>query len=127
MHQIVLFLFISLGLLAACHAEAQPGFPIDQPRFRAGIPTSSLSDSEKLPQENRFFFTTLTVTFASTVSTITTTISTTCTTSTAALKSCSPSKGRRRRSHIDISGLLYNEDENEDGINSNIFLIPDKK
>ena len=127
MHQIVLFLFISLGLLAACHAEAQPGFPIQQPSFRAGLPTSSLTNSQKLPAENRFFFTTVTVTFATTTSTYTTTTSTTCTTSTAALRSCSPSKGRRRRSHIDISGLLYNEDENEDGIDSNIFLVPDKK
>ena len=127
MHQIVSFLFISLGLLAACHAEAQLGFPIDQPSFQTGIPTSSLSDSEKLSHQGRFFFTTVTVTFATTTSTYTTTTSTTCTTSTAALRSCSPSKGRRRRSHIDISGLLYNEDENEDGIDTNIFLVPDKK
>ena len=127
MHQIVLFLFISLGLIAACHAEAQPGFPIDQPSFRTGIPTSSLSDSEKLSHQGRFFFTTVTVTFATTTYTFTKTTSTTCTTSTGTLKSCSPSKGRRRRSHIDVSGLLFNEDENEDGINSNVFLVPDKK
>ena len=124
-------LIVFTGLLAVCHAEAQFGFgfPNSYPQhnFRAGIPISSLSEVALPAQQGRMFFTTLTVTLATTTSTSITTVSTTCTTSSAALKSCSPSKGRRRRSHIDISGLLYNEDENEDGIDSNIFLIPDKK
>jgi hypothetical protein len=124
------FLLVVLSLLAAsCNAEAQFGFgyPVGsyghqyQPSFRAGLPVSSLQQ----PKEQRMFFTTLTVTLATTTSTYVTTISTTCTTSTAALKSCSPSKGRRRRSHLDVSGLLYNEEE-ADKINSDIVLIPEK-
>ena len=131
MHQqaaslLIAFLGASL-MVTVCNAEAQFGFPIYQPSFRAGLPISSLSDVGLPPQQGRMFFTTITVTFATTTSTFTSTTSTTCTTSTAGIKSCSPSKGRRRRSHIDVSGLLYNEDEDEDGIDSNIFLVPNKK
>ena len=123
------FAVVLLGLVVACHAEAQYGFPIGQPSFRANLPASSLPDSpsNKATQEGRFFFTTLTVTLATTTSTSITTTSTTCTTSTAALKSCSPSKGRRRRAHLDVGALLYNEEEAKEEIDSNIFLIPDKK
>ena len=121
-------LFVLLAFMATCNAEAQQfRFPIYQPNFRAELPASSLIEPHKLRQESRLFFTTITVTFATSTSTSVTTISTTCTTSTGTLKSCSPSKGRRRRSHVDISGLLFNENEDEDGIDSNIFLIPDKK
>ena len=124
------YLLILLGLIAGCHAEAQYGFgyPVGaynnhQSSFRAGLPVASLEQ----PSEQRMFFTTLTVTLATTTSTSITTISTTCTTSTAALKSCSPSKGRRRRAHLDVGALLYNEAEVKEEIDSNIFLIPDKK
>ena len=120
-----------LGLLVAtCSADVQYGIPIGQPSFRANLPVSSIDDdspSNKTGQEGRFFLTTLTVTFATTTSTSITTISSTCTTSTAALKSCSPSKGRRRRAHLDVGALLYNEEEAKEDINSDIFLIPDKK
>ena len=126
------YLLVLLSLLAACNAEAQFGFgyPVGhynyqhQPSFRAGLPVASLIEQ---PSEQRMFFTTLTVTLATTTSTSVTTVSTTCTTSTAALKSCSPSKGRRRRAHLDVSGLLYNEDDEIDGINPNIFIVPEKK
>jgi len=124
------FLLVLLSLLTICYAAAQNGFGyfVDaynnhQPSFRAGLPIASLEQ----PSEQRMFFTTLTVTLATTTSTSITTISTTCTTSTAALKSCSPSKGRRRRAHLDVGALLYNEEEAKEEIDSNIFLIPDKK
>ena len=119
-------LLVVLGFVANCHAEAQfdYGYP-GQHYFRSGLPASSLDDGTKKESvENRFFFTTLTVTMATTTYTSTFTTSTTCTTSTAALKICSPSKGRRRRSHRDISSLMYNEAAETEELDPNVFLIP---
>ena len=57
------------------------------------------------------FFGTLTLTLGSSISTLTVTTTTTCTTSTTAIKVCSPSKGRRRRSNFGIHRLMFDEEE----------------
>ena len=123
-------LLVVLGFASNCYAEAQFNFGYPgQHQFRAGLPLASLTDGYKREEsvENRFFFTTLTVTMATSTYTSTFTTSTTCTTSTSNLKSCSPSKGRRRRSQRDISSLLYNEAAEAEELDPNVFIIPDSK
>ena len=122
-------LLLVIGFVGYCHAEAQFNFGYPgQHHFRTGLPLSSLTEgNQRESVENRLFFTTLTVTIATTTFTSTFTSSTTCTTSTSNLKTCSPSKGRRRRSQRDISSLMYNEAAETDELDPDVFLIPDPK
>jgi len=76
----------------------------------------------KNSQENRSLISTLTITIATSTYTTFVTTSTTCTTSTSWLKSCSPSKGRRRRSQKDISSLLFKGDDEIEDYDADVFF-----
>ena len=128
---LLISLLVLMGLSASCHAKTQFDFTYPGQHsnyFRSGLgPDSSLVDVDFHQQQGRVFFTTLTVTLATSTYVSVFTKSTTCTTSTSNLKVCSPSKGRRRRSQRDIGSLMYHQDEDTEEIDSNVFLVPDPK
>ena len=126
------FLFCAVGLvvfiidlLPFSNAEAEYGFgyPVQDPFYLGNNeqPTSSLIEAEQYPINARGFFATVTLTLATSTSYYTSTVTSTCPTSTAAIKICSPSKGRRRRRNFGIHRLMFEEDEFDD---SNIFSKP---
>ena len=126
------FLFCAVGLvvfiidlLPFSNAEAEYGFgyPVQDPFYLGNNeqPTSSLIEAEQYPINARGFFATVTLTLATSTSYYTSTVTSTCPTSTAAIKICSPSKGRRRRQNFGIHRLMFEEDEFDD---SNIFSKP---
>ena len=126
------FLFCAVGLvvfiidlLPFSNAEAEYGFgyPVQDPFYLGNNeqPTSSLIEAEQYPINARGFFATVTLTVVTATLYYTSTVTSTCPTSTAAIKICSPSKGRRRRKNFGIHRLMFEEDEFDD---SNIFSKP---